>query len=581
MSPNPTPFVDRPTARIIALVSGGYCLLLVIGLLSWSLPHAYPGWFESPDFVEMRAAVEADPGNAEAVAAFRSEDRRRMQLYFLSRTRLRIGAGLLAAGVFVFILALRQYAALGRGHPVPRRRVEDETEAQARRVLWSVPLGGALSAAAVASVIWVFSPPAAAPVVPPDAGPDRGASETAEAAVPAHLQWPLFRGPSNMGIVPAGAYPTAWDAAAGTGILWTQAIPLPGRSSPVLWGTRLFVTGADSRARKVFCYERTTGRLLWETAVSAGARFASEAAAFETSDVNAGPAAPTPVTDGVRVYALFGTGELAALDMMGKQVWSCWLGLPESSYGFAASPTLYASQLFVQFDQAGAEDGRSDLIAFDTATGKELWRVPRPVGNSWSSPVIARFGEAAQLLTTSVPWAIAYDPAEGKELWRANLFFGDVAALPVADAERVYVSGHEAEVFAIRMGGQGEVTGTHVAWKNDEASPGTASPIVRDGLYMHATETGSVLCLDAKTGAKIWEQTLAQDAFYASLTLAGTSVYATDRQGVTHVFAFGRAYEALGQGTVGEVVEATPAFVENRIYMRGEKQLFCIGTAAP
>jgi outer membrane protein assembly factor BamB len=370
------------------------------------------------------------------------------------------------------------------------------------------------------------------------------------------------------------ALPLSWDGAKNKNILWKTKVPLPGQSSPIVWGENVFLTGGDKQARQVYCFDRLAGRLKWTCTIRSRAFLAEDFEPYEDT----GLAAPTPATDGERVYALFGSGELAAVDFSGKQVWSVWSGQPKSSYGLSASPFIHDGKLIVQIDQSSRKKGLSALYAIDPANGNTVWKTPRKVPSSWSSPILIKTPEREEIITSADPFVISYDPKSGQEIWRAEVLDSvEVAPSPIYANGFVYSVQEGAELAAIRAGGTGDVTKTHVAWTFDEGLPDCASPVT-DGslLVLAAAGYGAITCVDVKTGKAVWTQEF-DDMFWSSPTLVGTRVYFPDVSGKTYIFELSRTYKALGTGVIGEDLYATPAFVDSRIYMRGKEHLYCIG----
>jgi outer membrane protein assembly factor BamB len=232
----------------------------------------------------------------------------------------------------------------------------------------------------------------------------------------------------------------------------------------------------------------------------------------------------------------------------------------------------------VQYDQgAKEEDGKSALIAFDGATGKQLWRTRRFVANSWASPlVIYPQNAAAQIVAAGRPWVIGYDAATGTELWKASLLDADVAASPAFAAGKVFVANEQARLAAIAIDGKGDVTQTHVAWTAEDGLPDMVSPLATNDFVLLINSSGTATCYSAADGAKRWEHDL-NAGFHASPVLAGKNVYAIDTKGVMHIFEAAPAFKEIGAAAIGEEVDATPAFVGNRIFIRGKSNLYCIG----
>jgi len=208
-----------------------------------------------------------------------------------------------------------------------------------------------------------------------------------------YANWPRFRGPGGLGVTRLSNIPTAWDGKTGRGILWKTRVPLPGHNSPVVWENRIFLTGADQNHRQVYCFDAATGSLLWKGDVNVEAT-ASEVEAMEDT----GWAAPSAVTDGRTVCAIFANGDVACFTMQGKMLWARNLGPPENDYGHASSLAMYRSLLLIQYDQGSYDEQKSRFLALDTFSGRTVWQTPRPVPNSWTTPIVIDFNDQPQLL---------------------------------------------------------------------------------------------------------------------------------------------------------------------------------------
>ena len=379
-------------------------------------------------------------------------------------------------------------------------------------------------------------------------------------------QWPSFRGPIGSGVAPNATVPVAWDAKAGTNILWKTEVPLPGLSSPVVWGNAVFVTGADETQSCVFRFDADTGALVWSATIKlpGGARPPKPEVGEETS-----LAAPTPVTDGRRVYALFPTGEIAAFDFSGKQVWARNIGPLENQYGYAASLAIYQDRLLVQIDRGQPEDGQSRMLALNTQTGKQLWEVKRDVAGSWSSPVVVDVNGQPQLITCASPFVIAYNPVDGKELWRNKCLESDVAPSAVMAGNMLVAVAPNTAILGLHPGA------TETAWKIEGGAPDATSP-VSDGQRLYVVESSGMLTsYDIQTGKAVWSHDL-EDMFYASPAIAGNALILVSRKGNSWVLETGDSYKELGKGDIGEECCASPVPVGKRLFVRGKNHLFCI-----
>ncbi|HJN16655.1 MAG TPA: PQQ-binding-like beta-propeller repeat protein [Armatimonadota bacterium] len=397
---------------------------------------------------------------------------------------------------------------------------------------------------------------------PPDATPASDASL-------ADGNWPRFRGPRGDGGSASVDILSSWEAASGEGILWTAAIPLPGTGSPVVWENRIFCTGATADAQQVYCLDATTGDLLWTGDAPAGSPMP------EVMEMT-GFAAPTPVTDGRHVCALFANGMLVCLDVDGNEVWHKDLGVPENPYGLASSPITHGDLVIVQYDHGYDDDDLSFLLALHVDSGDVAWQVSRDTAASWATPLLIRADGRDELITCAKPWVIANDPVSGDELWRVDCIDGELGPSPTFAGGLVLIAGEGTPLTAIRPGGSGDVTVSHVAWQFDDGIPDICSPASDGELVFTLMTYGLLTCLQVADGELIWQEQL-DGSFLASPATVGDKLYVTTEEGETLILSAGREFAELGRSSLGEPVSASPAFAEGRIYMRGASHVYCIG----
>lgn len=471
----------------------------------------------------------------------------------------------------------------------PRAAVTDEP------TLASAPPGdpGTLQGLTPPPLPGLITPPPLLPPLPPlnpapplSPAPTQPVPTTANAGagltdVLAHIpetvkaNWPLFRGPAGIGLAKVTDAPLQWNLKSGKGVRWHAEIPLPGNSSPIVWGDRVFVSGADTEHREIYCYDAGTGKLLW-TGTTKGITGSEE---VEVHQADTGYAAPTMATDGARVFAIFANGDIIGYDFTGKRLWGRSLGPIDSMYGYASSLTVYKELVIAQIDQAGADDGISELLALNAATGETVWKVKsRPVPASWSSPIIIPTKTRDELITCGNPWVIAYDPVNGKELWRAAVLEGDVAPTPTYGGGLLILCKPYSAVIALHPGGKGDVTKTAVAWIAEDGAPDTTSPVATDDL-LFIPNNSYLYCHDVKTGKKLWEHELESNV-YASPVIATGRVYVLDLQGTMHILSAARRPKLLGKVVMGGGGMATPAFVGGDMYLRLGSDLYRIGGGA-
>ncbi len=385
--------------------------------------------------------------------------------------------------------------------------------------------------------------------------------------------WPRFRGPSGLGISAYTNIPINWNGNTGEGIIWKTLVPLPGHNSPVVWSDRVFLSGADENKREVYCFDVFSGKLLWIGNITNVPQ--SPAEPVEVSE-DTGFAAPTVVTDGQRVYAIFANGDVGCFDFNGKQIWARNLGVPDSSYGYASSLAMYRNLLLIQYDQASIEDEKSKMIALNGLSGQTVWQTNRPVGGSWTSPIVVKIGNRYQLITCGNPWVVSYNPADGAELWRAKCLGGDIAPSSIYANGYIFAIEPYTKLVAIRPDGQGDVTQTHIAWSIDDGTPDICSPVSNGELIFLLTTEGMLNCYRVADGTKLWQEDLREN-FMASPSLVGNYIYLLSEKGVMFIIEAGTKYKELTRCELGEKCHATPAFMDGRIYIRGLKNLYCIG----
>jgi outer membrane protein assembly factor BamB len=407
------------------------------------------------------------------------------------------------------------------------------------------------------------------------AGADPNESTVVDSASIAELKqnWTRFRGPDGGGNAPFTNLPTVWDGTTGSGIAWKISTPASGYSSPIAWRDRIFFSGASESERAVYCLDANTGQVLWHesiTGVVGAAKTDSEGAAWSSY------ATSTMATDGRRVYAFFGTGELAAFSMDGKPSWSKGLGPLKNAYGHAASLILWREKLILQLDQGTSQEGKSKLYAFDGRDGKILWQRPRGTGSSWATPIVIEAAGRTQIITLAVPSVIAYAVADGSELWRVEGLNGEVTPSPAFGAGLVFAVSPSEKLLAIRPDGSGDISKSNVVWSTDENVPDITSPICDGDLVFTLATSGMLSCFSATEGKKQWEHDFEME-FNCSPSLAAGRVYLFGTKGTAIVVEAARKFKELLRTEMGDVFKASPAFAEHRIILRGETNIWCIG----
>jgi outer membrane protein assembly factor BamB len=357
--------------------------------------------------------------------------------------------------------------------------------------------------------------------------------------------------------------PTEWDGASGTNILWKSPVPKHGYNSPVIWGDKVFIAGADNQSREVYCYNRADGKLLWTGKAD---NIPGSPASPPRVTEDTGLSAPTVTTDGQRVFAIFGTGDLIAFDMNGKRVWAKNLGVPDNHYGHSSSLITWDNKLLVQYDT----NRSAKLIALNVATGETVWETNRDAKISWASPVLAQVDGKYQVILTADPIVAGYDVQSGNELWSVDCMMGEVGPSVGYSDGIVHAANEYATMVAI------DIKTQEILWEDDMFLPEAASPLAHNGLLFIATSYGVLVCYDAKTGEEYWEHDVGK-TLYSSPMYADGKLFMMDNDGVMRIYEFGKEMKLIAENELGETAGTTPAFADGRIYIRGEENLYCIG----
>lgn len=382
--------------------------------------------------------------------------------------------------------------------------------------------------------------------------------------------WPRWRGPSGQGVVTDTGYPDTWTET--TNVLWKTEVPGRGHSSPIVWDDRIFLTTSRNRGRQVsiLSFRRSDGQLLWEADAPAGQ-------AEYVHNKNS-PAAATATTDGKRVYASFGSRGMLAVDFAGNLIWHRDLGRIDNYHGPAGSPLLYQDSVIIYQDQSGS----AFVTALDARTGQIRWRTEREARVGWGTPIAITVGDHDELIVSSQRLVQSYDPVTGDELWRCDGMLREVIPTPVVGHGLVFcASGRAGPTLAIRPGGQGDVTQTHLEWKTTRGSPFVPSPVIYgDYLYQVNDMSSIITCLNAKTGETVWQERLGRprrEGISASPVIVDDKLFVTNDEGQTFVLRTGPNFELLHTNDIGARTLASPALVDGIWYMRTSRELIAIG----
>jgi outer membrane protein assembly factor BamB len=609
-------FTDKiKTARTTAIVAGAFCLLIGLMLILnyWQMQGSEP--LESAVLETLVQRLSLEPNNEQLKQEIREMDLLVRKAYFTSLWQVRTGGYLLLFAAIVLLITLRIYFSLMARIEKPVEEEENEISGRVLTRKWLLAGTGILIALALVAAFTVSDPldkyfeaaiipeeqgtiervtlsdvtpePSMAPddaddgltagvveeegaaMTPeePNASPAATAGRTAPVIFPdentIRQNHNAFRGPWGAGVVYNANIPDQWDAESGRNILWKVPVPLHAFSSPIIWDDKLFLTGADEKVRKVFCFDRHTGTLLWEGIAD---NIPGSPASMPKTTDDTGLGAPSVTTDGIGVYAIFGTGDIIAFDMEGKRLWARNLGVPDNHYGHSSSLLSHNEKLFVQYD----DSNRGRILCLNVLTGEAIWDITRESGISWASPLLAKIDNRFQLVVKGNPIVAGYDIETGKELWSVKAMGGEVGPSPAWGGGLVYAANEYSKMVAIDP-----ATGS-IVWEDNYYLPEVSSPVYGGGLLFISTTYALVACFDAKTSELMWEYD-SDEIFYSSPIVAGGRVYVTDTGGTTYIFEIDRELKMVGKNSIGEEFHTIPAFADGRIYFRGEKNLYCIG----
>jgi outer membrane protein assembly factor BamB len=396
----------------------------------------------------------------------------------------------------------------------------------------------------------------------------------AERVTVAATDWPWWRGPNRNGIADAKQKPpTKWSET--ENVLWKSPVPGRGHGSPTVVGDQVFLATADQEkeTQSVLCYDRNTGKQLWQTEVHRGG--------FDKKgNAKSSHASSTVACDGQRLFINFlhdGAVYTTALDRDGKQLWQTKVCDFVNHQGFGASPALYRSLVIVSADNKGG----GVLAGLERATGKVVWKQERPQLPNYTSPIILPVDGRDQVLMTGCDLVASFEPLTGKKLWEAKGATTECVTSAVTDGQLVFASGGypKNHVTAVRGDGSGKVV-----WEKN-IRVYVPSMLVHNGYLYVVQDGGVVACWKCDTGKEAWKGRLA-GTFSASPVLVGERIFATNEAGRTFIFkATPDGFDLEGENKLGDEVIATPAFCGDRIYMRvatekkGQRQemLYCVG----
>ena len=409
--------------------------------------------------------------------------------------------------------------------------------------------------------------------------------------------WPQWRGPSFNGSSTEDSLPSELNLE--SGLAWKAALPGPSGATPVVHGDHVFISTIDaSKNLLLLCLNRKDGSKQWEKNVAVGAQ----------TGARNNMATPSPVTDGKKVIALYGTGDLVACDMAGKTLWSRQLGKDYGKFAimwiYGSSPLLYDGRLYVQVLQRNPrpadythaldeKDAReSYLLCLDPITGKDLWRHVRSTDStkesqeSYTTPFPYEGSHRKELLVVGGDHVSGHDPKTGDEFWRARLYekrddWYRIVTSAVAANGLIYASGPKGQpLVAMKEGGTGNVTESHVAWSNKEAHTDWSTPLLYKGkLFVMDGAKKTLSCFDPKSGEKQWGGSLGvSETVWSSPTGADGKIYLVSERGTVLVLSAGDEFKLISKLELGEdPVKSSIAVAHHQVFVRTAKTLYCFG----
>jgi outer membrane protein assembly factor BamB len=385
--------------------------------------------------------------------------------------------------------------------------------------------------------------------------------------------WPCWRGPRGDGTSTEQNAPVRWSAT--DNIAWKVELLGVGHASPIVWQDRIFLIAClpDNGDRVLMSLDRRSGHTLWQQTVV-------NAPLEDKHELNS-HASSTPATDGKFIYVTFLAGDdmvVAAYDFSGTQQWLVRPGEFHSKHGYCSCPVLFEDKVIVN----GDHDGDSYLVALDRATGKTVWKTMREhKTRSYVTPIIREIDGAPQLLLSGSMTVASYDPRTGKQIWVIDGPTEQFVASLVYDGKLLFMTAGfpDHHILAIRPGGHGNITDTHIAWRTTENTSYVPSPIVVGGYFLVVADNGIASCYEAATGQRQWKQRIGR-RYSASLVTAEDLVYFTSDDGLTTVVRPGPKFDAVAENDLGEPCFASMAISHGQILQRAEKHLYCIGTEA-
>lgn len=394
--------------------------------------------------------------------------------------------------------------------------------------------------------------------------------------------WPAWRGPNGDGTTPETDLPLHWSAK--ENVRWSVPLPERGNSTPIVWKDRVYLTQAIGQRRTVTCFDRADGKQLWQE----GPNWSEKERSHETNP----PCSSSPVTDGERVIAWFGSAGMWCWDLNGKELWHAELGQQDHQWGYGSSPVLYGDLCILNFGPGE----RSFLVALNKKTGKEVWRtdIPAPTTvegpgakdhyiGSWSTPVVMNAGGRTDLVAV-LPGAVhGFDPQTGKEVWYCDGLNPLSYANPLlVDDTIVAMGGYGGYAIGVKAGGTGDLTATNQLWQEKHNAQRIGSGVVCGHLVYMVNEPGVIQCIEPKTGKVLWQERMqtpsGRASSWSSFVASGDRLYLLTQSSDTVVLHAGPKFEQLAVNSLEDgLCNASLAVSDGEFFIRTHKSLWCVG----
>ena len=395
--------------------------------------------------------------------------------------------------------------------------------------------------------------------------------------------WATWRGPTGDGVSTSKTAPLTWNTE--TNVKWKIPLEHPANGSPIVVGDRIFLTtpeDTDGKKRSLQCFRRADGEMIWTRTVEIDKK-------METHRSNP-YCGTTPASDGERVVVWHASAGLHCYDMKGEELWKRDLGTFSHIWGYGSSPVIHGGHVLLN---TGPGE-RTFVTAIDVKTGKTIWETDEPdlrtaeeieakrIIGSWCTPVVVPSGDVDVLLCAQPTRIVAYDLSSGSIIWtcagnsgtRGDLTYSSPV---IADDLCVFVGGWEGPTMGVRLGGKGDVTESHRAWRHAGQMSNCASGVYKNGRVFVPDMQGKLWCIDPATGEADWKKRIASGATWGSIVLVGDQMYLMSQKGTTVVFtADAEGLEILAENELGETTNSTPAIVDGEVFLRTHESLYCI-----